>query len=206
MALKLDYSLSKSRRRWFVFGVAVIAILASGVLAIRKYQAFESRQEQRATVRRKVEAYLSSAKRLIDQKRIDDAALALLQAEFPRHTEAGLFWQSELDAFDRPIEEVHQRIEQLNAALLKDREIQRAKAKREREAEELDGPRNVIANYVNHDWEESRRLKTVAALENRGAELLKAGNNQNAWAVCAQLISIDPAHRFDAKFWANIPR
>src|SRR4051812_17771610 len=102
MAQLLDYVPVKPgmrRRRWLMTAGVLIVVVASAVLAVPQVNAFQQRQNRRAAIRQQFSSQITIAERFLDSKNVDDAALAILQAEFPTHTEAKLFWRSELDSF-----------------------------------------------------------------------------------------------------------
>jgi len=180
-----------------------LAIVVSGVLKVPRYKAFKARQERRAAIRSQFETQVASAKAMLNPFQVNGAAIALIRAEFPVHTEANLFGRTELDSFDRCVEAVRQEIDELNARNLERREI----AKREREVTQKElrerepgGDSEVIHSHVDVDTREN----VIAKLLIRAALQLKSGNNLQARGICEQIVELDPVHRFDEKFWANV--
>jgi hypothetical protein len=193
------------RRVGFVALVTIPVLIASYVLAVPKFRTFRDHQARRADVRRQFATEIAAARKEIEANNLDAAAAALFNAEFPTRIERHLFTRSTLAAFDRVLAGVRPRIDQAIAKRRADQEILARQAQAQREREEEEERRSgtvVIRCYAGGNLE--NKLRTIAALHDRAAVALRAGNNQQAFGICQQIVVLDPGHKFDAEFWKNV--
>ncbi len=206
MAQQLDYvpvSPGRRRRRWLLAASVLVVIVASAFLAVPQVKAFQERQNRRAAIRQQFSTQIASAERFLDSKNVDDAALAILQAEFPTHTEGRLFWRSELGSFEQKVSQTRERMLKLSDQQAAEWEARRKAEEIQREIDAKNG--KEVTRRIGCTFP-GARSKTVEALVQRSSELLKAGNNTLALACCVQVVLLDPLHEFDKNFWTNVPK
>jgi hypothetical protein len=205
MALKLDYSLSKPRRRWFVITIAILAISASYVLAVPKFKAFRERQIRRAAIRQQFDSQLAVAESALRETDVFAAARALVRAEFSTRAEAKLFWSWERKSFARWAAPIHGRIAERYALLTAQWELER-KEKQRRDAAKAFEKIGILAERVSFTDCRISPRDLASGLVERAAQKLKSGDLAEAERFCELCVKIYPVQSFDAAFWANAGR
>jgi len=147
---------------------------------------------------------LASAERALEERKIEDAATALVRAEFPTHVESRLFWRSELNSFERRADRIRQRIGEIYPVIQREQEA-KAKAKREREETILQAGTGLEVEHVCIIRCTRSASDLFGSLKRRAMEQIKNGNARQAQAICEQIAELDPMYRFDTEFWANTP-
>jgi septal ring factor EnvC (AmiA/AmiB activator) len=208
MTEQLGYAppVPRNRRVGFVVLLTIPFLIGAYVLAIPKIRTFRDHQACRDAVRRQFETELSNARKDLDANNLDQAATALFKAEFPVRVERHLFRHTTLAGFDRRLTDLHSRIVPALAKKRVDEERQARQAEAQRKREEEEERRQgiyVIRCYFGFGSEDNRQ-RTLSALQDRAAVVLRNGRNQQAFGICQQIVVLDPGHTFDAEFWSNV--
>jgi len=206
MVQLLDYSPrdGRIRRRRVLFTLTVVIASVSSIFAVPQFKAFQQRQNRRVEIRAQFIAQLASAERALEDRKIENAATALVRAEFPTHVESRLFWRSELNSFERRADRIRQRIGEIYPLIQREHEA-KAKAEREREEAISKSRTGLEVEHVCIIRCTRSASDLFEALKKRAIEQMKNGNMRQAQAICEQIAELDPVYRFDTQFWENAP-
>lgn len=202
MPATLDYAMTvpwHRRRRWLAIFLVPTLIL-SYALAVPHFRTFRAHQIRRGEIRAQFETQLQAATKSIDEGNTGAAAIALVDAEFPIRIERRLFGRSELAKFDRRLDDLHSVIDASYYAGLRKSVVEAAARAKHVEDKALEDTGDMIVTVCSDRVSKS---KTIALLQQRAGECLRAGKDAYASKISEQIAILEPTHRFDAAFWAN---
>ena len=189
----------------------MLVLPARGVgyaLAVPRVRACREPEARRAAVRQTVAAQVQVAQASLLAGNWGVAADALIRAEFPRRVEGHLFRRTELEQIDRQITLLREAVIAGYAKTRREAEEARRLQTERRKREEEE---RIVSHPAGGEWEIHHRIVmtenrdcTIAALETRATEVLRLGRDVQALGICLQIVDLDPPHRFDDAFWANV--